>query len=233
MEAEAAPIVKRLGLHFDDPRIIPGPSTAQSYSGTAHDLTVHLVVNGKDTRFEVDNVGTPAASLTTYLAAQAFKPDLVISLGTAGGFKTKGAAIGSVFVGTSTVNHDRRIPLPGFDKYGLWHCDCIPTPNLQKALKLQAGVVSSGNSLDWVKEDWDIMQQNGAAVKEMEAAGIAWALHYFDIPFFCLKSITDIVDGDRPPQEEFLENLGAAAQALQDTVAPVLEFISGKSVEAL
>ena len=67
---------------------------------------------GKDTRFGVDNVGTPAASLTTYLAAQAFQPELVISLGTAGGFKTKGAAIGSVFVGTSTVNHDRRISLP-------------------------------------------------------------------------------------------------------------------------
>ena len=64
------------------------------------------------------------------------------------------------------------------------------------SLLVQAGVVSSGNSLDWVKEDWDIMQQNGAAVKEMEAAGIAWALHFFDIPFFCLKSITDIVDGE-------------------------------------
>lgn len=60
----------------------------------------------------MDNVGTPAASLTTYLAAQAFQPDLAISLGTAGGFKAKGAAIGSVFIGTATVNHDRRIPLP-------------------------------------------------------------------------------------------------------------------------
>ncbi len=67
---------------------------------------------GKDARFGVDNVGTPAASLTAFLAAQAFQPDLAISLGTAGGFKTKGAAIGSVFVGTATVNHDRRIPLP-------------------------------------------------------------------------------------------------------------------------
>ena len=67
---------------------------------------------GKDSRFGVDNVGTPAASLTAFLAAQAFQPDLAISLGTAGGFKTKGAAIGAVFVGTGTMNHDRRIPIP-------------------------------------------------------------------------------------------------------------------------
>ncbi len=47
MEAEATPIVKRLGLQLDEPRIIPAPSSAHSYSGNVHDLDVHLVVNGK------------------------------------------------------------------------------------------------------------------------------------------------------------------------------------------
>lgn len=36
---------------------------------------------------QVDNVGTVPAALSTYLAAQAFKPDIIISAGTAGGFK--------------------------------------------------------------------------------------------------------------------------------------------------
>ena len=35
------------------------------------------------------------------------------------------------------------------------------------------------------------------------------------MPFLALKAITDIVDGERPAQEEFLENLHMAAQALQ------------------
>jgi hypothetical protein len=111
------------------------------------------------------------ASLSTYLACQAFDPDLIISAGTAGGFKARvrrfdpawqlqnamcgcmpalqarrrrcavisllqdgacaavspsvfvcccwclqGAAIGDVFVSTGKMHHDRRIPLPGFDK---------------------------------------------------------------------------------------------------------------------
>lgn len=67
---------------------------------------------GKDAEHSVDNVGTVPAALATYLACQQYKPDLIISVGTAGGFKAQGASIGDVFVGTTTVNHDRRIPIP-------------------------------------------------------------------------------------------------------------------------
>lgn len=67
---------------------------------------------GKDAEHSVDNVGTVPAALSTFLACQRFQPDLIISVGTAGGFKAQGAAIGDVFVGTTTVNHDRRIPIP-------------------------------------------------------------------------------------------------------------------------
>ena len=83
------------------------------------------------------------------------------------------------------------------------------------ATPAQEGVVSSGNSLDYSKEDWDQLTAIGAAVKEMEAAGISWVAHLHNVPFIALKSITDIVDGDRPAQEEFLENLHSAAKALQ------------------
>lgn len=80
---------------------------------------------------------------------------------------------------------------------------------------LQAGVVSSSNSLGYSEEDMKQILANDAAVKEMEGAAIAWAAHLFDLPVLALKSITDIVDGDRPPQEEFLENLQRAALALK------------------
>jgi 5'-methylthioadenosine nucleosidase len=62
----------------------------------------------------------------------------------------------------------------------------------------------------------------------MEAAAVAWSASFFNCPMFCIKSVTDIVDGDRPAQEEFLENLHKAAEALQVTVPTVLEFIAGK-----
>ena len=67
---------------------------------------------GKCQLHGVDNVGTVPAAVTAYLAVHEFKPDLVISVGTAGGFKAKGAAIGDVFLATAFANHDRRIPIP-------------------------------------------------------------------------------------------------------------------------
>ena len=80
---------------------------------------------------------------------------------------------------------------------------------------MQAGVVSSSNNLGYSEQDWKQIEENDASVKEMEAAAVAWAAHFFGTPLLALKSITDIVDGDRPPQEEFLENLQLAAQALK------------------
>ena len=37
--------------------------------------------------------------------------------GTAGGFRSRGAAIADVFVSTGMVNHDRRIPIPVRTRY--------------------------------------------------------------------------------------------------------------------
>ena len=60
----------------------------------------------------VDQVGTVPAALTAYLTLQALQPDLLISAGTAGGFKARGGAIGDVYLSSAHMNHDRRIPLP-------------------------------------------------------------------------------------------------------------------------
>ncbi len=48
-----------------------------------------VVWNGKDPSTGMDNVGTVPAALSTYLAVHALDPDLVISAGTAGGFRAQ------------------------------------------------------------------------------------------------------------------------------------------------
>lgn len=55
----------------------------------------------------------------------------------------------------------------------------------------------------------------------------------FKVPMFCVKAITDIVDGGRPSEEEFLENLHAAAASLQATLPKVLAFMDGKTTAQL
>lgn len=233
MQAEAAPLIAALGLKQDSPPRIPPPGPCVTYSGSHAGLDVHVVWSGHDNEHNVDLIGTVPASLATYVACQAFNPDLIISAGTAGGFKARGAAIGDVFVSTGKMHHDRRIPLPGFDKQGLGYVESTPTPQLRAALGLKAGIVTSGNSLDYTEQDMQIMNKHGAAVKEMEAAAIAWVAQMFRKPMFCVKAVTDIVDGDRATQEEFLENLNAAAAALQQTLPKVLQFVAGKTIAQL
>lgn len=71
-------------------RSIPGPAPCVSFSGACGGVAVHAVWNGRDAVYGVDLVGTVPASLTTYVSLQAWPAtDLVISAGTAGGFKAQ------------------------------------------------------------------------------------------------------------------------------------------------
>jgi 5'-methylthioadenosine nucleosidase len=72
-----------------------------------------------------------------------------------------------------------------------------------------------------------------ASVKDMEAAAIAWTAALSDTPFIALKVVTDIVDGDRPTEVEFFENLATAATSLQVMIPKVVEFVVGKSLSML
>lgn len=227
MEEEARPLLDLLELQRDQGRLI-GPASAQVYSGAAYGLELHIICNGKCKVHGVDQVGTVPAALTAYLAMEAFKPDLVLTAGTAGGFAAQGGAVGDVYVSSSAMNHDRRIPIPGFREYGIGTYEAVPVPNLTAELGLKTGVVSSGNSLDYTKQDMEAMVKSNVAVKDMEVAAIAWAADLYKTPWVAIKAITDIVDGDHPTNEEFLRNLAAAAQSLQKTLPLVLKFVAGK-----
>lgn len=70
------------------------------------------------------------------------------------------------------VNAATTVPKPtrqqGFDKYGIGHFECVKTDKLRATLGFPGGMITSGNSLGWVKEDMDIMTEHEAVAKEME-----------------------------------------------------------------
>ncbi|XP_024395760.1 5'-methylthioadenosine nucleosidase [Physcomitrium patens] len=234
MQAEALPLVEALDLVEDDlSAVFPGGVPWKKYSGVLDGLNVHIVVPGKDKALGVDSVGTVPSSLLTYAAGVALQPNLIINAGTAGGFQAKGANIGDVYVATEFANHDRRIPIPVFDKYGIGTIVAIPTGNLIKDLDLKEGKVSTGNSLDMTLQDEEHIKANDATVKDMEGAAVAYAANLLAIPMISLKAVTDIVDGTKPTVEEFLENMSTAASALSRTVPLVLKYVSGKNVADL
>lgn len=234
MEAEAAPFVAHHGL-VAAPGLLPPPLPCGVYAGTVHGCSVTVVTGGRDAAHGVDSVGTVAAALSVSAALSALSPvHLLLNVGTAGGFAALGGAVGDVYLATGTRHHGRRIPIPGFSAFGVYALPSHPAaPSLAAALGFKTGVVSSGDSLDASVDDLAELGASGAAVKDMEAASVAYVARMHGVPLLALKAVTDVVDGGRPTAEEFLANLGAAAAALQAALPRLIGAVAGKRLDEL
>ena len=217
MEAEAAPVRKKLGLVGEGKLLADGVS-ARLWSNES----VHIVTNGSDSRFGVDAIGSLPASLTTLLAIQKTHPRIVISAGTCGGFITRGGFIGEIILANRCVFHDRRIPLDGFNGYALGDFPTAALHDIAEALGFRIGTVSTGDSLDSQPSDLDFMNSVNAAAKDMEAAAVAWVCALKRVPFTALKVTTDLVDGEITTEEEFVTNLQYASNRLSEGILSLI-----------
>ncbi|KAK7351911.1 hypothetical protein VNO77_11676 [Canavalia gladiata] len=233
MQTEALPVVNRFQLTEDPHSPFPQGVPWVRYHGTYKNLNINLIWPGKDPALGVDSVGTISSALVTYAAIQALQPDLIINAGTAGGFKAKGASVGDIFVASDCAFHDRRIPIPVFDLYGVGLRKALETPNLIKELNLKVAKLSTGDSLDMTQQDESSIIANDAGVKDMEGAAVAYVADLLKVPAIFIKAVTDIVDGDKPTAEEFLQNLAAVTAALDLAVEQVINFINGKYTSEL
>lgn len=231
MEQEAAPIVARFALQRVEESFLHGAPFV-AWTGLAEKgLKLNVVWCGYDKRFGVNNVATTAAAVAAYAAVVAFgRVDLIISAGTAGAFGQRGAKICDVFMSSKCIFHSRRIPdsVTGvLEEYGFGHFRSPPLYRLAREVGLHVGVVSTADSLDCNPTDMSLLLAEGAVVKEMEAAAVAWVCQQLAIPFIALKAVTDIIDGGEPTREQFDRNLATAAQALQVKLALLLELVGG------
>ena len=125
--------------------------------------------------------------------------------GTTVGFKVKGAMIGDVFLASHLAFHDRRIPIPVFDLYGVGLRQALSTPNLLKVLNLKIDKLSTGDSLDISPQDEASITANDATVKDMEGTAVAYVADLLKVPAIFVKVVTDIVNGEKPTIEEPVE----------------------------
>jgi nucleoside phosphorylase len=102
----------------------------------------------------------------------------------------------------------------------------MPCEEIAKTLGLKLGIVTTGNSLDCTEKDLEIIRSYNGVVKDMEAAAIAWIAKQYNIPFLAIKAITDLVDGEKTTEEEFLQNLESASKILSKQTIRVLELLS-------
>ena len=243
MTAEAAPLIARLSLTKSTTTTLCSTINFalpyESYEGTFNETTITLLTSGKCGTHGVDNVGTLHAGMMTMYALRELqsaesKYDLVVNAGTCGGFISRGCKIGSVCIPEHTSFHDRRINIPGtpFEAYGHGKITIEEghmATSVRSYFSYLGGGVTTGDSLDHTKEDMEIMKKHSSTVKDMEAAAISQVCKLAGVEYLGVKVVTDLIDGDRPAHEEFMENLGKAAESLQENVPKIIEYLANKS----
>lgn len=237
MQIEAEPVIDALSATEIPAPTGVGPLPTRFFGSTVDDVAVTIAVNGTDPRHGVANIGTQPAALTTWATALHTAPELIVSIGAAGGWASRGAEIGDLFISDGpVVYHDRRIAMPRFDDYGIGFYPSLPARRLASVLDAKLGTVTTSNSLDETDDDRRMIATNGGDAKEMEAAAVAWVAEMFSIPFVAVKAITDMVDSPTATADQFDANLSIAtarlARAAQELIAfaattPLSGFAAG------
>lgn len=226
MAGEAQPLIDHFKLELQE-NVFPDYLPMKVFQNTYKKVLLSLVVNGHDQKHGIDNIATQPATLSTFLTIDRLNPELIINVGTAGGFREKGLKIGDVVIAQGKAwYHDRRIPIPEFRAYGLGGYDLADQSALIKRLQLKAGVIATGNSFDYTKLDQEIMNSLEISIKDMEAAAIAWVCDMASVPLIILKGITDFVGLNHPNQEQFVQNFKLTTENVKKAVIRLVEQLT-------
>lgn len=139
------------------------------------------------------------------------KPRLIINLGSAG---SNTFARGEVVCCSRFIQRDMDVTALGFEKY--------QTPFSEEPVVFEYGYQLSGlpqgicGSGDTFEIDHRVTQYN---VIDMEAYTLAWIAKQEQIPFLCLKYISDGADGKAA--EHWEEAVQHAAQALKKVISSI------------
>ena len=233
MSAEGTGFARRLGL--EDQGSLDSSLPAHWLKGRVAgsdggSLEVAVGFAGTDPDHGVDRIGTVPAALAAHLLIRRFEPDLLVNAGTCGGFKVRGARVGSIYLGSKAfLFHDHRVPLPGFDAFGVGRIEADHPEELLEVMDAEPGVISTGDSFTPCAEELEFFEREGVHAKEMEAAAIARLARDHGLPFLAVKAVTDLVDHPEPEQEAFLRNLERVSASLGERLVRLLDWLGTRT----
>lgn len=226
MEAEAAPVARALGLGAP----VAAGCGASTRGGTCMDMQVTLACPGRDPATGADRIGpVHAASALVRLLRAPF--DLVVNLGTAGGFESQGLAIADLVLARDTMFHDARVALPAYGEVARAHTRLSASETelaaLAAATGARIGLASTGSSLDATADELAHFARTRTLAKDMELAALAVVCREEGVPLVAMKGVTDLVDHHEPAHEAFARNLARTTARLADAVPALLAALRG------
>ena len=132
--------------------------------------------------------------------------------------------MGDIYVGSGDfLFHDRRIPLPQFEAFGIARIPAAKVPRrLLRSASIREGVISTGDSFTPSAEELRFFNREDVPCKEMEAAALAGMARDINLPFVAIKAVTDLVDHPEPEELAFTRNLSRVSQILEDDLVRVI-----------
>jgi len=221
MKQEAEPIIN--ALHLKETGHSYSGLPMRSYVGKYAHKDVFLIMNGTDPINKVENIGTQPATLSAYLGIENFHPDLVISIGTAGGIAEKGTKIDDILISEKIYFFSRRSPQTGYTEYGMGGYPSYSFDDISHKMKLKKSIICSGDSFHLNATDKRIVLKNKCSAIEMEAAGVAWVSMLTKIPMVAIKGIDDQVDVDS--EEQYAKNSSRLQHKLGQVIKSFLSFL--------
>jgi len=237
MEEEAQPVINSLyavPIDRNEYPIDPHLPMQAYHAKSQQDKQIFIAVFGKLTVSEVriDFVGLQSATLNSWEAIRLFNPDLVMSVGTAGGNEKLGANVGDIYISSCIKYHDRRIPIPGYREFGIGSYPCLEVPNLIREFNFKEGIFSSGNSFDSEGNDLKQFNENGAVIKDMETAAVAEVAKMKGMKILGVRGVTDLL-GEPSSVEVFFSNLSMVTNKIGNVIPGVVEFLFSKKLNEL
>ena len=132
-----------------------------------------------DFHLTAGGVGNKCSAAAVDAALRQFPAEAVISTGFCGALDPK-LNVGDIVVGSAVVNGTRRFP--------------ASLPNCSRAH--HTGVVVSNGYIVQTAAEKSRLHERGAIAVEMEAAGVAERAAARNLPFFCVKVVTDLAGED-------------------------------------
>lgn len=194
---------------------------------------------GADICLLKSGIGKVNAAVGTAVMLQNFAPDLVINMGSAGGFSQK-LKVGDLVISSAVIHHDADVTAFGYSPGQLpqmpvsFTADAQLIAQTQEALSQaqlglshEIGLIASG---DVFMHQADRIAQCRATFPDMiavdmEAAAIGQTCYLFDTPFVVIRALSDIAGQESPMSfEAFLEI--AAKNSVALVSALVAQIIS-------
>jgi adenosylhomocysteine nucleosidase len=130
-----------------------------------------------EVRLAANGAGAHRAAAAIDNALATFHPDAIVSMGFCGALDPS-LAIGDVVVGTTIFAGDR----------------AFAAEPPMTAAPHRTGPICSIDHVAGTAEEKRKLHASGAIAVEMEAAGVAQRAQKLGVPFFCIKSVTDLAD---------------------------------------